>query len=350
VRKHYEHFKHKTIYTVLDPASDDVDIQAFHHETQKIIFLASKNGSPYSSEDGIIHEVYYVDKEENPKRWAREYDDFHGFKELEDGTKIKRFTLLPEEHKYERPKADIVAPANYKSMLDRTLRNYKKWLIGNNGLLENANNAEIEKDRKEALHENTQQFRKRFAGVMGRDEHKRLSVSLLKNTWEKFMKKEYRGFLNAHVNLSLEQIMKIGIDKFIYIMGWEKPSDVSSWHNNKLRVGACCHCQDQFIPMIFQHNHGLCSNCRPFYSAKAIRSFAIHQLNDSQRYHKAQNDLLMDFYILFYHDKKFRELFLVGSESATEYEQLKDEVPEWAVPEQVRKQIPAGEVIETTSA
>lgn len=343
--KKYKHFK-GAIYETL--VADGIrGYRAKHHDTQEEIIIQSRQDGRFFKQGTEEEFVLYSNPEKTPRiLWAREYDDFHGYKEQEDGSKVKRFELLPEElqdKKIERQQADITVPPNYKELVESTLKRYKKFLKENSRLQELADNAESEEEQKELLQNNTDHFKHFFAGVISKDEHTRLSVSQVKNIWERFMKGEYRSFLNAHLNLTLADIIKVGVDRFVYVMGWKRPSDVPSWHNNRVRVGVCCHCQDQFIPMMLQTNHGLCVNCRPKYSVTAIRKFAIHQLNTSERYYEATQDLLMDFYIIFYMDEKFRKLFLKGSESASQMEEFEEKTPEWATPREVKEQ--EGEVV-----
>jgi hypothetical protein len=270
----------------------------------------------------VIYEAEY-----DGKVWAREVDDFNGYKQHEDGTLEKRFTEVEEdfvfknEQEYKRPEADIKIPDNYTELLDKTFKDYKKFLNANKLYQSLADNAETDEQREEALKQVTDHFKKRNAGFLGKDDGDRLSISQIKRIWEKFMRDEYRAFLNAHTNMTMEQIIKIGIDKFVYALGWKRPSDVPVWHNNRLRVGICCHCQDQFIPMMLQYNFGLCGLCKPIYSSKAIQNFVLRQLGVSKRYDGAQHDLLMDFFIMFYNDPIFRNLFLKGTDSAKEWEE-----------------------------
>lgn len=346
--KKYKHFK-GTVYETIE-TNTIKGYRAKHHETQEEIIIQSTVDGKFFKQGTDERFVLYYNPEADPRiLWAREYSDFHGYKVVNDTTEVKRFFLLPDEmqeEKYQHQEADIKVPSNYKQMIDDTLKRYKKFLKEDERLQELAENAETEEAQKEALQNNTNYFKHFFAGVVAKDEHDRLSVSQIKNIWERFMKTEYRGFLNAHLNLTLEDIMKVGIDKFVYVMGWTKPNDVPSWHNNRLRVGICCHCRDQFIPMILQQNQGLCVNCRSFYSLKAIRNFNIHQLNVSGRYQEASSDLLMDFYIMFYMDEKFRKLFLKGSNSAEEMEAFEEEVPEWALPKEARRK-QEGDIIDS---
>lgn len=173
-----------------------------------------------------------------------------------------------------------------------------------------------------------EKFRERYAGIYQKDSGKRLSRSSMLGIWRRFLTYEQHEFFKVHTNFTLYDIARVGIDKFVYTMGWRKKPDVSRWRGNKVRLGICCHCQDQFIPMILQHNNGLCQHCKPLYSMKAIRNFVLQQMY-TERYEHAHRDLFMDFYIMFYSDPGLRSLFLKGTESAAEWEAVEVEKPEW---------------------
>lgn len=338
----YRHFK-GTIYLFVgkarttDKESETLgQITALHHHTLEImLFSFDKEG--YISPNNQSYVLYESTKD--GRIWARETEDFYGEKELPDGEKVPRFERIEEDpielanpQKYVREEIQITVPEDYVERIQNTLKLYKKWLKENETLQKVADDAETESEREEALREVSNHFKQRYGGILGKDVGDRLSVSQISRIWEKFLRGDYRSFLQAHVNLTMKQLIDIGIDKFIYVMGWKKPSDVVTWHKNKLRVGVCCQCQNQFIPMMLQYNHGLCAGCRPMYSVSAIRNFIIRQLNTSKRYELAQHDLLMDFYIIFYHDIPFRKLFLKDSNSAKELEAIKDDIPLWVDP------------------
>lgn len=181
-----------------------------------------------------------------------------------------------------------------------------------------------------------EEFKKRYAGMLQKDNGKRLSERSLRKIWNKFIRDERVDFFKMHNTFSLEDVFNIGYDKFIYTLGWTKPSHVKTWRNNKIRIGVCCHCRDQFLPMLFQYNQGLCDNCKPKYSIPAIRNYMITQLNNSKRYFHAKEDLLMNFYIVFSNDPKLRELFLVDNPFAQKYAAMEVEVPDWAKDKRVR--------------
>lgn len=236
-------------------------------------------------------------------------------------------TGITEKEIIEAPKREVEMkiPDDYIQILNNQLKDYKEWLVYNENLQAKADESESEEDMDEALKERTIDFKQRYAGVIAKDQGQRLSPSKISKIWDNFMKYECRSFLSSHTNLALPTILSIGIDKFIYTLGWTKPSDTATWRNNKVRLGTCCHCNDQFIPMMFQHNHGLCMNCRPLYSVKAIRNYILRVMNISPRYENAQHDLLMDFYIMFYHDSALRKIFLKGSKTANSLELLEVE-------------------------
>lgn len=168
----------------------------------------------------------------------------------------------------------------------------------------------------------------RYAGMMGSD-RKQLSVSTLRKIWEEFVQKERYDYILANNTVTVDDIVNIGIDKFALTNGWTKPSDVKRWRNNKIRIGVCPNCKDQFVPLIFQVNYGLCSNCRPEFSFQATKKYIDFVGTTNERYKEASNELLMDFFIMFYTDDNFRDLFKKDSEFAKEFENKEFEVAEW---------------------
>lgn len=177
----------------------------------------------------------------------------------------------------------------------------------------------------------------RYAGMYGSDKDKVIPKKHLKKIWSTFITDERIDYITSNNTVSVEEIVSIGIDKFVRTNGWSRSSDVRNWRSNSVRVGKCPECNDQFLPMIMQANHGLCSHCRPKFSVKAIQRFVEHLISTSPRYYLAHRDALMDFYIMFYSDNAFRKLFLKDSETAKEYETREYVVPEWFKEEQQRE-------------
>lgn len=174
----------------------------------------------------------------------------------------------------------------------------------------------------------------RYGGMYGTDKDEVLPKRKLEKIWRKFLLQERIDYIVKNNTVSIEDIVNIGIDKFIRTNGWEKAADVPTWRNNVVRVGICPECKDQFIPLIMQTNHGLCKNCRPNFSGKAIKRFVEHVISTSPRYFRAHQDALMDFYIMFYNDSIFRKMFIKDSPTAIEIEEREFELPEWLEEEQ----------------
>lgn len=168
----------------------------------------------------------------------------------------------------------------------------------------------------------------RYAGTVAK-KPKLPSKSVLKAIWNEFVERERFSYINANDTISIDDIIRIGIDKFVITNGWTRKSEVAAWHNNRVRIGVCPHCKDQFVPLMFQTNYGLCRNCVPKYSSEAIRKYLEFVASTNKRYENAMNDLLMDFFILFYSKEDFRVLFLEGSDFAQKYKEKEFEVAEW---------------------
>lgn len=174
-----------------------------------------------------------------------------------------------------------------------------------------------------------EEMKKRYAGMYGKLPDKPMSRSRLVRIFERFIQDERRDFIIKHNTISMDDIVTIGIDKFVQTLGWAKPADVKNWRSNVVRLGVCPECGDQFIPLMFQTNQGLCNHCRPNFSVKAIKRFIEYVITTNDRYQEAHHDALMDFYIMFYNDVNFRKLFIKESESAVEMETREFELPDW---------------------
>lgn len=183
-----------------------------------------------------------------------------------------------------------------------------------------------------------EQMKERYGGMYGKMPEKPLSRSIVKGIWKRFLEEERRDFIIKHNTISMDDIVRIGIDKFFMTLGWNTPAQVHSWRNNVVRIGICPDCDDQFIPLMFQTNQGLCNNCRPKYSTKAIRRFIEYTITTNDRYEEAHRDALMDFYIMFYSDADLRKLFVKDTPSAKEMEEREFEVPEWYKEEQAKEE------------
>lgn len=145
------------------------------------------------------------------------------------------------------------------------------------------------------------------ANVVEKTLYTKKDLSIL---WDEFIQKERLGFLNKNQIVSMDDILNIGPDKFFYTLGFKKRSDVKSWRKNTVRIGKCCHCNNNFVPMLLSKNLGMCKNCRPKFSFESVQGFISEVVMNSDAYVKSNTKGLMDFCILFYNDKNLRALFL----------------------------------------
>lgn len=206
--------------------------------------------------------------------------------------------------------------------------------------------AEIQKQGKHKIEESTlraekeffrnyneemteEEAKDRYAGMYGTDRAYVIPKKQLKQIWKRFVMEERIDYITMNNTVSVDEIIAIGIDKFVRTNGWMRSGDVPRWRSNVARVGKCPECNDQFIPLLMQTNHGLCNHCRPNFSVKAIKRFVEHTISTNERYFRADKDALMDFYIMFYNDATFRKLFIKGSESAEFFETREYVIPDW---------------------
>lgn len=171
----------------------------------------------------------------------------------------------------------------------------------------------------------------RHGGLYTRYSEKRLSRSGLARLFNRFLRFEYRAYCATH-DITLEDILKVGIEQFVVANGWRKVSHVSTWRTNKVRLHVCPGCEGQFVPAMYQTNHGLCIHCRKEFSDKAIRGYVQRSIDEMKRAIQEQDgpdeerrtsepSFMVNFYILFKHDKVFRDLFRKGDPFAVSCEQ-----------------------------
>lgn len=149
----------------------------------------------------------------------------------------------------------------------------------------------------------------RHGGLYAKYTEKRMSKQGLIKTFRRFMTYEAKDYFAKHT-IKAEDILRIGIDKFIVANGWSCRSDVVKWRRNRVRLQVCPGCDDQFVPALVQQNHGLCIHCRKDFSNVAIRGYVsrmLYQLEDDAT--TDQPTFLVNFYALFANDKAFRDLF-----------------------------------------
>lgn len=163
-----------------------------------------------------------------------------------------------------------------------------------------------------------EEWKERHRGMLVKFPKEQVNKGAMRRIFEAFLKTERIDYFKAH-SFTVEDIVRIGIDKFVVANGWTQPRDVKTWRNNIVRIGVCPHCKDQFATLIYEANHGLCRNCVPEYSSEAIQGFLIREAQ-TDAYLEHHASLAVNFYMLFANDKPFRELFLKGTPTAVEFE------------------------------
>lgn len=91
--------------------------------------------------------------------------------------------------------------------------------------------------------------------------------------WSYFLDHEAAAFEEER-GLSVKDIKRIGIKKFVYANDWKNVEDVGKWKTDAFMVIPCPHCKRDFG--VLDYTLGLCKNCLPKYN---LRSF-YEQMND----------------------------------------------------------------------
>lgn len=179
-----------------------------------------------------------------------------------------------------------------------------------------------------------EEWHARHGGVYARYSEKRLSKSSVARLFNRFLRYELRDYCAAH-DLTLEDILRVGIEQFIVANGWRKVSQVATWRRNKIRLHVCPSCGEHFVPAMYQTNHGLCVHCRKSFSDKAIRGYIQQTIDEMRKEVDEQEEsneerrtsepsFFVNFYILFNRDQVFRDLFRNGDPFAMQCEAYLD--------------------------
>lgn len=165
-------------------------------------------------------------------------------------------------------------------------------------------------------------YQERHAGVYSKYDEKRISKQGMLKIFRRFATYEAADYFQEHT-IRPEDILRIGIDKFVVANGWTRRTEVRAWRNYKVRLHVCPSCEDQFVPALMQQNHGLCRHCRKEFSNLAIRSYVTRNLEEREtdEVETDQPSFLINFYALFTHDRAFRNMFRVDALFAQEEEE-----------------------------
>lgn len=164
--------------------------------------------------------------------------------------------------------------------------------------------------------------KKRMRSVYGKVEPFETNEEVIE-LWNRFKETELEEYLKKTGNFTASDILRIGIDRFLYALGITKKGDVSAWRDHKVSLCVCPSCDSEFTMFLFDVNAGLCRECSHDYSFDAIKAFIDRSMREAAEdsWDKEKNapdyarigDIVMNFTALFHNDKNLRNLFLKDS-------------------------------------
>lgn len=83
--------------------------------------------------------------------------------------------------------------------------------------------------------------------------------------------KEHAKEFEERMGYGLEDIERIGVDKFIKSMDWTRREQVLSWKTDKAHIIPCIECNSEFA--VFEIDFGLCKECQKKYDLREIQKF-----------------------------------------------------------------------------
>jgi hypothetical protein len=124
------------------------------------------------------------------------------------------------------------------------------------------------------------------------------------NIWKTFVTEEEKEFFEQ-MGYGKRKIKKIGIKKFIDMMDWRKPEEVSKWKTDRLHVIPCIHCQKEFA--LYEHDDGLCDKCKPKYDLKRLGETMYTN-------EQSEPGSSLKIKLMFIYDHDFREMYLIKTD------------------------------------
>lgn len=88
-----------------------------------------------------------------------------------------------------------------------------------------------------------------------------------KEIWDEF-KTHYSNDFEDYMGYGVEEIERIGIDKFLTAMDWRSIDDVPKYKTDAIKVILCCDCGNEFAT--YQLDYGLCDKCKPKYDLESF--------------------------------------------------------------------------------
>lgn len=122
---------------------------------------------------------------------------------------------------------------------------------------------EIEKDKLHTMNSN-------MSNISNKDKVKKIDGIVTKERtdedynliWNYFYD-YYRQSFESYMGYGVNEIQKIGVNKFIDYIDWRCTEDVDNYKNDRIKVIPCVHCKSEFTT--FQMDLGLCEKCKDKY-------------------------------------------------------------------------------------
>lgn len=90
-----------------------------------------------------------------------------------------------------------------------------------------------------------------------------------KEIWDEF-KTRYSNDFEDYMGYGVEEIERIGINKFLTAMDWRSIDDVPKYKTDAIKVIPCCDCGNEFAT--YQLDYGLCDKCKPKYDLESFEN------------------------------------------------------------------------------
>ncbi len=96
--------------------------------------------------------------------------------------------------------------------------------------------------------------------------------------WKRFEKHHAREYCEK-MGYSLQDIERIGRDKFIDAHDWRKVTDIEKWKTDMINIVICAHCNSEFTT--YQIDTAICGNCKKHYDMVRFAEFCEANEKDS---------------------------------------------------------------------
>ena len=124
--------------------------------------------------------------------------------------------------------------------------------------------------------------------------------------WKYFLKHAAEGYCQSR-GITVKEIKRIGINKFIKANDWRSSEDIDKWEEDKVFLAVCPQCHQDF-GLFLDDRLGLCEKCVVKFDLNNFYKELNEVLEKADEEHKLS--ISGQATVLFYADKVFRKRFL----------------------------------------